>query len=163
MFHCSVINVRFALIINALCILSHRFHLVKNFLIFSFLRSFKLSCLVRCNFCILSDLFLFVKNFLNFFIFFSQDILSYSALFKQLWHTNMSFFVCQPLFQKLFNLTSVENHTNISTHMKCQGHKSLTSTGERGIWTLARRKPSTPLAGAPLQPLEYFSAFIKCL
>ena len=33
----------------------------------------------------------------------------------------------------------------------------LTVSGERGIWTLARREPSTPLAGAPLQPLEYFS------
>ena len=32
-----------------------------------------------------------------------------------------------------------------------------TVSGERGIWTLARREPSTPLAGAPLQPLEYFS------
>ena len=32
-----------------------------------------------------------------------------------------------------------------------------TVSGERGILTLARREPSTPLAGAPLQPLEYFS------
>ena len=29
--------------------------------------------------------------------------------------------------------------------------------GEGGIWTLAPRERSTPLAGAPLQPLEYFS------
>lgn len=29
--------------------------------------------------------------------------------------------------------------------------------GERGIWTLASRKGPTPLAGEPLQPLEYFS------
>ena len=29
--------------------------------------------------------------------------------------------------------------------------------GERGIWTLAPRERPTPLAGAPLQPLEYFS------
>ena len=34
---------------------------------------------------------------------------------------------------------------------------SRAASGERGIWTLARREPSTPLAGAPLQPLEYFS------
>ena len=32
--------------------------------------------------------------------------------------------------------------------------------GERGIWTLAPRKRPTPLAGAPLQPLEYFSSWI---
>ena len=38
-------------------------------------------------------------------------------------------------------------------------HCSLKS-GEGGIWTLAPRKRPTPLAGAPLQPLEYFS---KCL
>ena len=31
--------------------------------------------------------------------------------------------------------------------------------GEGGIWTLAPRERSTPLAGAPLQPLEYFSKF----
>ena len=29
--------------------------------------------------------------------------------------------------------------------------------GERGIWTLAPVARPTPLAGAPLQPLEYFS------
>ena len=32
----------------------------------------------------------------------------------------------------------------------------LSINAEGGIWTLARRKPSIPLAGAPLQPLEYF-------
>ena len=32
--------------------------------------------------------------------------------------------------------------------------------GEGGIWTLAPRERSTPLAGAPLQPLEYFSRYI---
>ena len=31
------------------------------------------------------------------------------------------------------------------------------TNGEGGIWTLAPRKRPTPLAGAPLQPLEYFS------
>ena len=31
------------------------------------------------------------------------------------------------------------------------------NNGEGGIWTLAPRKRPTPLAGAPLQPLEYFS------
>ena len=32
--------------------------------------------------------------------------------------------------------------------------------GEGGIWTLAPRERPTPLAGAPLQPLEYFSSWI---
>ena len=35
----------------------------------------------------------------------------------------------------------------------------LTTNGERGIWTLAPVARPTPLAGAPLQPLEYFSKF----
>ena len=35
--------------------------------------------------------------------------------------------------------------------------------GERGIWTLAPVARPTPLAGAPLRPLEYFSAVIKTL
>ena len=34
-------------------------------------------------------------------------------------------------------------------------------SGERGIWTLAPVARPTPLAGAPLRPLEYFSAVIK--
>ena len=33
----------------------------------------------------------------------------------------------------------------------------INHNGERGIWTLAPRERPTPLAGAPLQPLEYFS------
>ena len=36
--------------------------------------------------------------------------------------------------------------------------KSRISNGERGIWTLAPVARPTPLAGAPLQPLEYFSS-----
>ena len=33
-------------------------------------------------------------------------------------------------------------------------------SGERGIWTLAPVARPTPLAGAPLRPLEYFSEFM---
>ena len=33
-------------------------------------------------------------------------------------------------------------------------------SGERGIWTLAPVSRPTPLAGAPLRPLEYFSEFL---
>ena len=35
--------------------------------------------------------------------------------------------------------------------------------GERGIWTLAPREGPTPLAGEPLQPLEYFSLILYAL
>ena len=37
----------------------------------------------------------------------------------------------------------------------------LVVNGERGIWTLAPVARPTPLAGAPLQPLEYFSIIWK--
>ena len=40
-------------------------------------------------------------------------------------------------------------------------NKSEKYYGEGGIWTLAPRERSTPLAGAPLQPLEYFSIMPK--
>ena len=36
----------------------------------------------------------------------------------------------------------------------------LVVNGERGIWTLAPVARPTPLAGAPLRPLEYFSEFM---
>ena len=35
--------------------------------------------------------------------------------------------------------------------------RNLIANGERGIWTLAPVARPTPLAGAPLRPLEYFS------
>ena len=34
---------------------------------------------------------------------------------------------------------------------------TMEESGERGIWTLAPVARPTPLAGAPLRPLEYFS------
>ena len=37
--------------------------------------------------------------------------------------------------------------------------KSIFYGGERGIWTLAPITRPTPWAGAPLQPLEYFSKY----
>ena len=87
---------------------------------------------VSDSFDILSCCFDFVKNFFNFF---SR---SFFVLFRlcrmQLWYHTTSSFRCQQLFKICFS-----------------------SNGEGGIWTLARRKPSIPLAGAPLQPLEYFS------
>ena len=41
---------------------------------------------------------------------------------------------------------------------KSQFNELRFSYGERGIWTLAPVTRPTPLAGAPLQPLEYFSS-----
>ena len=39
----------------------------------------------------------------------------------------------------------------------------INKNGERGIWTLAPVTRPTPLAGAPLQPLEYFSSILNIL
>ena len=36
----------------------------------------------------------------------------------------------------------------------------ISSSGESGIWTRAPVSRPTPLAGAPLQPLEYFSKYV---
>ena len=72
----------------------------------------------------------------------------YHRAFRQLWYIIISKALCQQLFWSFFKLPLT----------------GLPVSGERGIWTLARREPSTPLAGAPLQPLEYFSnAWINIL
>ena len=60
-----------------------------------------------------------------------------------------SFRHCQELFFNLLYLVS-----RPSNKLKFSG---INHNGERGIWTLAPRERPTPLAGAPLQPLEYFS------
>ena len=56
------------------------------------------------------------------------------------------------------------SHFYIHVNTFCQKIKSSyledLISAEGGIWTLAPRKRSIPLAGAPLQPLEYFC---KCL
>ena len=56
------------------------------------------------------------------------------------------------------------SHFYIHVNTLCQKIKSSyledLISAEGGIWTLAPRKRSIPLAGAPLQPLEYFC---KCL
>ena len=43
-------------------------------------------------------------------------------------------------------------------HIKTTWNTFQVVSGERGIWTLAPVARPTPLAGAPLQPLEYFSS-----
>ena len=74
---------------------------------------------------------------------------------------------CLPLsrtflkFLKLFLKLFCDSQTNIS-HRMCDVNTYFSffqknKNGEGGIWTLAPRKRSIPLAGAPLQPLEYFS------
>ena len=61
------------------------------------------------------------------------------ALFEQLRYLIISVFSCQQLFEVIYK------------------------NGERGIWTLAPVARPTPLAGAPLRPLEYFSLIASAM
>ena len=64
------------------------------------------------------------------------------------------------LFKTFLNSCSLRA-TQISYHicffLSTTFLKLFTRNGERGIWTLAPVARPTPLAGAPLRPLEYFS------
>ena len=92
----------------------------------------------------------FVKNFfICFFNFFRSSVLAFSSgNFINLSHS----------------LPSVKNFfQSFSSFHSCDILKQTNwfiSNGEGGIWTLAPRERPTPLAGAPLRPLEYFSEFI---
>ena len=62
----------------------------------------------------------------------------------------------QSLYSITFCFRSVKNDFQKNNNSISEDHWKLES-GERGIWTLAPVTRPTPLAGAPLQPLEYFS------
>ena len=74
-------------------------------------------------------------------------------------HTRLShLYLSVKNFFKLFQCRSQQLlYINILTTACQHFFVTICYSGERGIWTLARCKPSIPLAGAPLQPLEYFS------
>ena len=95
---------------------------------------------------------------ITFFISFYQ-LFPYNL--QQLLYNIISSLPCQQLFL-LFLLPNSNFDILPYLTIYCQGFfiTILVKTGEGGIWTLAPRKRPIPLAGAPLQPLEYFS---KCL
>ena len=125
------------------------------------------------SFYILSKALSFVKNFFNFFHFlFLWSFLSTS----QLIYNTISFHLCQlffTIFSNFFDLffSSLQVLYYVFSHPLMQNTIKrtklpsiwklfeITLNGERGIWTLAPVSRPTPLAGAPLQPLEYFSWF----
>ena len=84
----------------------------------------------------------FSGSYILFNLRFSRSMLL-SSVQQQLIYYIISFLLCQQLFL-LF-----------STFFKSLNR--LEKSGERGIWTLAPVARPTPLAGAPLRPLEYFS------
>ena len=117
-----------------------------------------LCCISRRN----SDIISCVLSFVNiFFIFFWDFLISSPPLFRG---GILSYHPVRSLSTP-FLYCSVEILFDHSPGRK-KGILSVSRfifiliwNGERGIWTLAPRERPTPLAGAPLQPLEYFSKF----
>ena len=93
---------------------------------------------VSCDsFYIISKCFMFVNNFFKlFFVAFLNLSNSNSDILSYIFLLVNNFF---EVFSKVI----------------------FKQNGERGIWTLAPVARPTPLAGAPLQPLEYFSIIWK--
>ena len=125
------------------------------------------------SFYILSKALSFVKNFFNFFHFlfcgaFSQRVSSPIIPFRFIF-VNCFFTIFSNFFDLFFSslqvLYYVFSHPLMQNTIKRTKLPSIwklfeiTLNGERGIWTLAPVSRPTPLAGAPLQPLEYFSWF----
>ena len=78
------------------------------------------------------------------FLIFLFCLSEHFAHFRQRWQYITCPTFCQELFSNFFIFFKIWNFEK--------------SNGERGIWTLAPVARPTPLAGAPLQPLEYFSS-----
>ena len=149
---------RFLSVFDSFDILSYLFWLVKNF--FKFFQTlfccqpfWKTSSNWMLSFCDshirLSYLFWLVNNFFNFF----HNILEVSVPYykNSLPVVSISHLTATLICYHIFHCLSITFFNFFFTV------KNKKENGEGGIWTLARRKPSTPLAGAPLQPLEYFS------
>ena len=123
------------------------------------------------DFVIISHRFFLVKYFFKkFFKFFSMCCCS----LEQLAYLTTTRFVCQPLFLSFSNFFNCSNclffsfisNASLSYHkLSCLSTTFfnffskvfLLLNGDGGIWTLAPVARPTPLAGAPLQPLEYIS------
>ena len=97
---------------------------------------------LSCSKPFVKNFFVYFSTFLKFFRCFSFE--------PQLLHFITFISICQELFRFFSN----------SFLWYSERIKRFLPNGEGGIWTLAPRKRPTPLAGAPLQPLEYFSKFI---
>ena len=120
-----------------------------------------LLCLFRSNSDILSKSFRFVKYFFHLFdsvpgsfgwfpdcLYLSGSVVSAFPP-QRLISYHFSFFL-STTFLIYFSQVVFQRIKGIKKYLRMLN-------GEGGIWTLAPRKRSTPLAGAPLQPLEYFS------
>ena len=82
--------------------------------------------------------------------------LKFSFLMHQLVYNNIRFPECQALFSTFLHFLDLYFTFNIMFYRLLLF--SFEQNGERGIRTLAPVARPTPLAGAPLRPLEYFSS-----
>ena len=111
--------------------------------LFSYQRSFFALPFVSNSFAIISCCFLLVKKFFQlFWSCFRFSLAATLISYHSVCCLSTTFFIFfWSSFLKSFKQMNVE----------------------RGIWTLAPVSRPTPLAGAPLRPLEYFSEFIISL
>ena len=79
-------------------------------------------------------------------------LLSRFVSYRFLRQRYVSYNIFSTLSRTFFNLLYLVSRP--SNKLKFSG---INHNGERGIWTLAPHERPTPLAGAPLQPLEYYS------
>ena len=94
------------------------------------------------------------RTFFNFF-----EVV-FVSLLQQLWYLITSNRLLSRTFSFLFLQLFVRRNSFMLSRVFSDVKNFfsfLFINAEGGIWTLARRKPSIPLAGAPLQPLGYFS------
>ena len=107
---------------------------------------------------------LFFSTFIAFFRFHISDAFCcFPVTLLSAFYINISNSTCQLFLFSTFQLHTVFTCQFFTMSSICW---YFMVNGERGIWTLAPRKRSTPLAGAPLQPLEYFSTtitYMNCL
>ena len=115
-----------------------------------------LRVLVWHNSITLSYVLKFVKNFLKYF-YFSQPLLPQWVFILT------RFFISVNMFSYLFLCSFGWAKKKNLDVAKISFLHFINKNGERGIWTLAPVTRPTPLAGAPLQPLEYFSSILNIL
>ena len=136
-FHCSVINVLCFAVVQQLLYLITEPSACQQLFYFSFLLLFS-------NFYILPEAKRFVNSFLRLF-------------FAVLWGTSLPRESAWLYYHVSQSLSIAFLFSFFDFFLSKKRTISKRKSGERGIWTLAPRKRPTPLAGAPLQPLEYFS------
>ena len=115
---------------------------------------FCVCCFVWHNSVRITHHFVFVNNFFKFLF-----LLFTVCFFAVDFYLTTTFRRCQQHFYISVHILSPRMFwakKRISMLLRFLFYQVIKWNGERGIWTLAPVTRPTPLAGAPLQPLEYF-------